>query len=73
MDLMQTIGKRIFRARKKSKLTQEQLAVLVHCRQAVISNYEKGNRGNKRANPELICKIAKALNVPFEWLLFGTK
>jgi DNA-binding XRE family transcriptional regulator len=48
-------------ARRRSGLTQTQLAKLVGCGQPLISDIEAGRRN---ATPEMLIKLAKAMNCP---------
>ena len=61
----QLLGDNLFEARKKAKLSQEQLAGIVNVSTSTISAYENGAK-----NPSLnnIIKIAHALNVSLDKL-----
>ncbi len=56
------------RARERNGMTQERLAEILCVKQGAISNWKRGER---EPGLEQIAKIAKALEVPAEWLLFG--
>lgn len=66
-DIM-TIGENIKKTRKQANLTQRQLAEKLAVSQAMIAQYESGERNPKR---ETVEKIAKALGVdPFSLYSF---
>ena len=60
------IGKRIQKRRKKSKLTQEQLAERTDRSPAFIGHIERGTR---KMSLETLCEIALALNCPTDEIL----
>jgi transcriptional regulator with XRE-family HTH domain len=65
------LGKRIRLARTRKKMPQQLLAYKVHTTQQTICDYERG-KAEHRPDLFLIKRIAKALDVSPEWLLFGT-
>lgn len=67
MDL-KSIGKRIKSARLKSNLTQEELAALVDLSPTHISVIERGVKSPKL---DTFIRIANALNVSADYLLFN--
>lgn len=71
-----TFGKRIKLARKKAKLTQEELATLISnmldnkkISRTSITQWESGK--TKEVEGSNLIKAAKVLNVTPEWLVFG--
>lgn len=60
------IGKRIQKRRKRSKLTQEQLAERTERSPAFIGHIERGTR---KMSIETLCEIALALNCPTDEIL----
>ena len=64
------IGESIKQARKSKGLSQKELGERLHVSQAMIAQYEKGSRNPKI---ETVKKIADALNVPFEYLMYGNQ
>jgi transcriptional regulator with XRE-family HTH domain len=67
----ESFGKRLRMIRKLRKITQYELANLVHSTQGAISAYERGYRGYYRPDLRLVMRIAKVLDVNVTWLLFG--
>lgn len=63
---MVEFGERLRQLRKQKNLTQKQLAELVGVTNSIISFYEVGDR---MPSPEMIVKLAKALNVSTDYLL----
>ncbi len=69
---MSSIGDRIKKARLAKNLTQVELAKLSGASShTIIGDYERGKRGNKRPDIELILKLCKVLNVSIDYLLLG--
>lgn len=66
----ETIGERIKKARKETKLTQRQLGKKLGVSNVMVSHYELGARKPKI---ETVKKFAKALGVSAEWLLGGAR
>ena len=64
------LSKRLISARRKSKLTQAELAKKVHTTKSTISNYE-----NRHSNPsnEMLVLLSDALNVSTDYLLGKTE
>ena len=56
------IGQKLKQLRKKSKLTQKELATILGVSTITIQNYENNRR---TPNSEMLVKISKALNIPF--------
>lgn len=69
MGFYQTFSSRLKEARKKSGLSQKELADKVQVSQGTISAYEKGT-GDKGSGPtiEKVARIAAALDVSLDWL-----
>lgn len=69
MNFYQTFSSRLKEARKKSGLSQKELADKVQVSQGTISAYEKGT-GDKGSGPtiEKVARIAAALDVSLDWL-----
>lgn len=66
---MKTIGERIRQAREKRKISGDELARSVgYTHQSAIANLENRNIGT---GGRKISEIAKALNVPLEWIING--
>lgn len=63
------LGKRIRKARKAKKLTQEQLGKTANVSDATINRYEKGIR---QPDPEMLGMIADILDVSVDYLLGRT-
>ena len=64
---MQTFRERVREARKKLKLTQQQLARLSGMAQATLSDIERGKNEGSRD----VVALASALQVSAEWLING--
>lgn len=64
-------GQRVRDQRARRGIEQDQLAVMVGTTQQEISRIETGKI--KKINLELLILIAKALEVPPGWLLFGVE
>lgn len=64
------LGKRIRKARKAKKLTQEQIGTAVSVSDATINRYEKGIR---QPDPEMLRLIADVLDVSVDYLLGRTE
>ncbi|WP_341367194.1 adenosylcobalamin-dependent ribonucleoside-diphosphate reductase [Yoonia sp. BS5-3] len=62
-----TFGERLITARKRSGKTQSEVAIDVGISQAHVSRLE----GSKKADADLVDKLAKSTNVSGSWLLFG--
>lgn len=66
---MNGLGERIKYARKKGKITQDNLAIILDLQSGVsISNYEKEQR---EPTISTVLKIAEVCNVDVTWLLTG--
>lgn len=63
---MVDFGERLRQLRKQKNLTQKQLAALVGVKNSIISFYEVGER---MPSPEMVVKLASALNVSTDYLL----
>jgi Predicted transcriptional regulator with C-terminal CBS domains len=63
---MSTIGKNIRKLRKAKNITQKELGRLIGVSESQIGQYEKGYRNPKL---ETLKKIARALEVPYTYLL----
>ena len=63
---MVEFGSRLRELRKQKNLTQKQLAALIGVKNSIISFYEVGDRF---PSPEIIIKLATALNVSADFLL----
>lgn len=63
---MVEFGSRLRQLRKQKNLTQKQLAALIRVKNSIISFYEVGDR---IPSPEIIIKLATALNVSSDYLL----
>ena len=64
-----SLNTRIFEARKKAHLTQQDLASRLNVTKAAVSSWERGTSPRQ----EKLEAIAKATNVSYEWLLIGTE
>ncbi|WP_210327338.1 XRE family transcriptional regulator [Bartonella apihabitans] len=64
-----SLNTRIFKARKKAHLTQQDLASRLNVTKAAVSSWEHGTVPRQ----DKIADIAKATNVSLEWLLLGNK
>ena len=64
-----SLNTRIFKARKKAHLTQQDLASRLNVTKAAVSSWEHGTVPRQ----DKIADIAKATNVSLEWLLLGDK
>jgi len=62
-------GERLKKARKKSGMTQMELAQKLNLTDATLNRYEKGHR---KPDPETLSKIAEILHVSVDWLLGRT-
>ncbi len=58
---------RLKQLRQKKRLTQQEIADLVHVNRVTYTNWEKGNR---EPNFEMVLKLADLLEVSLDWL-FG--
>lgn len=63
---MVDFGERLRQLRKQKNLTQKQLAALIGVKNSIISFYEVGER---MPSPEMVVKLASALNVSTDYLL----
>lgn len=63
---MVDFGRKLRELRKQKNLTQKQLAALIGVKNSIISFYEVGDR---MPSPEIIIKLAAALNVTCDYLL----
>lgn len=63
---MVDFGCKLRELRKQKNLTQKQLAALIGVKNSIISFYEVGDR---IPSPEIIIKLAAALNVTSDYLL----
>lgn len=68
--MTKTIGERLKEARKKSGMTQEQVANKAKCDKMTLANYE-----NDRCSPtlDIIASIAKVMDVSIDYLVWGDK
>lgn len=60
------LSERLKEARKKKKLTQEELAIKVNTTKGTISNYENGHSSPSN---EMLTMLADVLDVSTDWLL----
>lgn len=60
-----TTGIKLRALREKKKLSQEELACIIGVSQVTIGNWEQG----KSIKHEYVSKLAKALDVPVDYLL----
>ena len=67
-----SIGQRIKQARlaHKPKMTQQQLADAVEVSRPAVTQWETGE--NKMLDGDNLVRVARALGVTTEWLLYGT-
>ena len=65
---MRDIGKNIRDLREKNKMTQEELAQALFVTRQTVSNYETGK---SRPDVDMVCKIAEALGVDANTVLYG--
>lgn len=63
------LGERLKKARKKSGMTQKELAQKLNLTDATLNRYEKGHR---KPDPKTLSKIAEILHVSVDWLLGRT-
>ena len=65
------IGQRIKQARlaRKPKITQQQLAAAVGVSQSAVAQWESGN--SRTLEGENLLRVARALGVTTEWLMYG--
>ncbi|WP_306575930.1 helix-turn-helix domain-containing protein [Oligella urethralis] len=68
MNSTQTFGDRVKFARKKSKLSQLQLANKIGVTQGTITHIENG----RNQDTKHIMDLARALSVRAEWLYYGS-
>ena len=61
-----TVGQRIFRVRKKKKITRKQIADFLDVHETTIKRYEDGT--TKKIPTEVVERIAKFLNVSIDYL-----
>lgn len=66
------IGLRIYMARRRRRLSQEQLAEALGVYQADISNLEKNKKGSGITDLSRLEQIAEYFDMPLTQLLFGT-
>jgi transcriptional regulator with XRE-family HTH domain len=64
--IQKRMGKRIQKAREEAGLSQGELASLMGCTQAALSNYELGKRRLYLAN---LAQLARILNKPINFFL----
>lgn len=70
--MTKTLGERIKQARLNKGLTQGELAKMVHASShSIICDYEKGKRGAKRPDIQLLVEICRVLEVSIDWLFLG--
>jgi transcriptional regulator with XRE-family HTH domain len=67
---MDSIGERLEHARRRRSLTQEELARAAGVQVVTVSRIEN-NRQKSEPRLSTIRKLAEALGVEAEWLLFG--
>ncbi|SMB98015.1 Helix-turn-helix [Thermanaeromonas toyohensis ToBE] len=67
-NVTKKLGERLRKAREAKGLTQAQLGALLNVSDATINRYEKGQRS---PDPEMLVKLAEALNVSTDYLLTG--
>lgn len=65
---MRDIGKNIRALRMRKKLSQDQLAQILHVTRQTISNYETGR---SQPDVEMLTALAEALSVDVKELLYG--
>lgn len=66
---MPTLGKRIYRARKRLDLTQDELGQVFGITGQAVSQWE---RDKERPDPAKLPKLRNALKVTYSWLLEGS-
>lgn len=66
---MPTLGKRIFRARKRLGMTQDDLGKVFKITGQAVSQWE---RDKERPDPDKLPKLRDALKVTYFWLLEGS-
>ncbi len=66
----ETMGKRLFQARKKKNLTQEKLAEFLEVSEAHVGRLERGE--TPITLPTLI-KACEILEIQTEWILYGIR
>ncbi|WP_201341419.1 helix-turn-helix domain-containing protein [Abyssogena phaseoliformis symbiont] len=64
------IGERIKIAREKNKLNRKNLAEIMCLSGTIVGKWERGNSNPSTAH---LIKLAKVLNVSFEWLATGVE
>lgn len=62
---MKIFGKRLRKARKSKRLTQQEIADLVHVNRVTYTNWEKGKREPSFEN---LVELADLLEVSLDWL-----
>lgn len=67
MNTFNSLGGRLRHARREAGLKQKELADKVGASQQMITKLE----GQQVANSKYLLKISQALDVPYEWLMFG--
>ena len=68
MANLETVGSKIRACRKSAKLTQEKLAEMVKISPTYLSEIETDR---KQAGREVLCRIAKVLDVSVDYLLYA--
>lgn len=68
IELLKSMGERIYTQRKALKMTQEELAERIGVSTQMISNLETGK---KAIRPENLLKICEALNISADYVLTG--
>lgn len=67
-----TMGERIKSARLRKGLTQVELAKRIKASShTLICDYERGKRGKRRPDIQMLIKIASILDVSIDYLLLG--
>lgn len=64
-----SFGLRIKETREAQKISQEKLATAINLKRTSIAQWESG--ATKELLADNLFKVAKALNVSAEWLLYG--
>jgi transcriptional regulator with XRE-family HTH domain len=67
MQVPETFGDRLLRARRRAELSQEALGARVGLAGHTISRLERGR--STQISPEALRQLSRALNVSLDWLL----
>lgn len=67
---IESIGQRLTIARENAKISKSQLTDKMHLSRSICGKWEKGDSNPSTAH---LIKLAKVLNVSFEWLATGVE